>query len=141
MGGGAHPKDFLEVLEHADHLFIREAALRGKHVDMILGIKPADAVTGGEPNAAFGGDAYRLRFQAGQAIGNGPNAEVVGTVGIDTENAGFGGKINFAPGIQGESRSLSKRIVNLGEGQLMKDSAFHVRDSARGYDPDSAGGS
>ncbi len=45
MGGGANPEDLLEVLEDADHLFVRQAALRGKHVDMVLRIEPAHAVS------------------------------------------------------------------------------------------------
>ena len=45
MRGGANPEDLLEVLEDADHLFVRQAAFRGKHVDMVLRIEPAHAVS------------------------------------------------------------------------------------------------
>src|SRR5271155_4479720 len=141
MARSANPKDFLEVLEDADNGFARETALCGEHVHVILCVKPADAMTGSEPNAAFGGDADRLRFQAGQAIGNGPEAEIVRPVGVHAEQATFGGEIDFAPGIEGQCGLLAERIVGFGEGELVKDTSLHVRDATRSDNPDAAGGS
>src|SRR5579863_1672932 len=141
MASGANPKDLLEVLENADHLLMRQAALCGKHVDMILRIQPANVVTGGEPHPAFGCDADRLCFEAGQALGNGPEASIVGPLGIDAEQATFGGEVDLAPGIESQCRGMTKRIVDFGEGQLVKDAAFHVGDAPRSDDPDSARGS
>src|SRR5580704_4314606 len=141
MGRRANPEDFLEVLQDAFYLFVWKAALRWEHVDMVLRIKPADTVAGREPDAAFGGDADRLSFHTRQAFGKGPKAKVVGAVRIDAEQAAFGGEIDFAPGIEGEGRGSSVRIVGLGERQLAQDSAFHVGDPARSDNPNSATGS
>ena len=90
MRRSANPKNFLEVLKNADHRFVREATLRREHVDMVLGIQPADAVTGRKPNAAFGGNVDRLRFLARQAVGDRPEAEIIRAGRIDSQQAAFG---------------------------------------------------
>src|SRR5580700_12036940 len=139
MCGSANPEDPLEVLEDADHLFVRKAAFGRKHVHMLLGIEPAHTVPGSEPDAAFRGDVYRLHFLIGQAFGKGPETEIVGAVRIDAEQASFGGEIDFAPGIEGQCGWATKRIVDLGQWELMEDSAFDVGDAPGGDHPDSAG--
>src|SRR5580692_8441001 len=134
----ANPEDFFGVLKNAKHRFVSEAALHREHVDTILRIKPADAVPGGEPNSAFGGDADRLCFNAGQALCYGPEAEIVGAVGIDAKQAAFGSEINFAPVIEGQRGGLTEKIVDLGEWQLMKPAPFQIRDASGSDNPDTA---
>ena len=85
-----------------------------------LGIEPAHAVTGGEPNAAFGGNVDGLRFLAGQTVRDGPEAEIVGAGRIDAQQAAFGREIDRAPRIEGKYGRLPEKIVNLREGQLVK---------------------
>src|SRR5580700_9351421 len=138
MRGSANPEDPLEVLKDADHLFVRESAFARKHVHMLLGIEPADTVPGSEPDAAFRGNANRLRFETWQALGKRPEAEIVGTIRIDAQQASFGGQIDFAPGIEGQCRGATKGIVDLGEWELVEDSAFDVGDATGGDHPDSA---
>src|ERR1700686_5132252 len=140
MARGANPEDFLEVLENADHLLVREAALHGEHVDVVVGIEPADTVPGSEPDPAFRGNAYRLGFQTWQAFGEGPETEIVGTLRVDAEQATFSGEIDFAPGIEGQCGGATKRIVDLCEWELVEDSAFDVCDATGGDNPDSASG-
>ena len=141
MSAGANPEGLLEILENTDDLLMREAALSRKHVHMALRIEPAHAVTGGEPNAAFGSNAHGFYFEVGETVGNAPQAVVIRTIRIDPKEAAVGSKIDLTPGIEGQSGGTPKGIVDLGEGKSANDALFHVSDATRCDNPDSSAGS
>src|SRR5690242_2755535 len=135
----ANPKDFLEVLKNGDHLLMRQAALRRKQVDMVLGIEPAYAVPGCEPDAAFRSDVDGLYFETRHALGDAPQASVVWAIRVDAEQPTFGGQINLSPGIEGESGGMTESTMNFGNRELSKDPALDIGNAARGDDPDASG--
>ena len=141
MSARANPEGLLEILEDTDDLLMREAALSRKHVHMALRIEPAHAVTGGEPNAAFGSNAHGFYFEVGESVGNAPQTVVIRTIRIDPKEAAVGSKIDLTPGIEGQSGGTPKGIVDLGEGKFVNDALFHVSDATRCDNPDSSAGS
>src|SRR5689334_15394477 len=135
----ANPEDFLKVLENGDHLLMRQAALRRKQVDMVLGIEPAYAVPGCEPDAAFRCDVNCLYFETRHALGDAPQASVVRAIRVDAEQPTLGGQINLTPGIEGEHGGMTESTMNLGNRELVKDTALDIGNATRGDDPDASG--